>query len=165
MKNAISTLGDYTRRLALVVSESTASVIARVKRDVANSQLQLSQEEEISSLKMALAKKDALAKTRWTTITEQKKIIESQKAAITGLNSAFMSLENKLTESIDDIASLKQALAESEARATMDPMLPGLLNKKATIAALSRRLENGRIKERFFTILYIDLDHFKKIND
>jgi diguanylate cyclase (GGDEF)-like protein len=73
------------------------------------------------------------------------------------LNAAYVELENK-NEALNDANQLLHKLA------TTDP-LTELPNQRAMKAALDQELERGRRYGRTFTVLFIDLDQFKKIND
>jgi diguanylate cyclase (GGDEF)-like protein len=59
---------------------------------------------------------------------------------------------------------LKVAHDELAALATTDP-LTGLPNHRALITAIEQEIERSRRYERTFTILFLDLDHFKALND
>jgi diguanylate cyclase (GGDEF)-like protein len=59
---------------------------------------------------------------------------------------------------------LQLAHDELAALATTDP-LTGLPNHRALIAAIEQEIERSRRYARTFTVLFLDLDHFKALND
>jgi diguanylate cyclase (GGDEF)-like protein len=59
---------------------------------------------------------------------------------------------------------LKVAHDELAALATTDP-LTGLPNHRALISAIEQEIERSRRYGRTFTVLFLDLDHFKALND
>ena len=63
-----------------------------------------------------------------------------------------------------DHGALTEATRRLEALATTDP-LTDLLNHGSLIAALDRELERSKRFKRPFSVLYVNLDHFKALND
>lgn len=61
-------------------------------------------------------------------------------------------------------AALQNANAQLEALATTDP-LTGLPNHRAMVAALDAEMERAHRYGRPFSVLFLDIDHFKAIND
>ena len=61
-------------------------------------------------------------------------------------------------------AALQAAHDELAALATTDP-LTGLPNHRALVAALDQELERARRYGRSCSVLFLDLDHFKALND
>jgi diguanylate cyclase (GGDEF)-like protein len=61
-------------------------------------------------------------------------------------------------------ADLRAANTKLEALATTDP-LTGLPNHRALVAILDQELERSRRYHRACSLLFIDLDHFKALND
>lgn len=57
-----------------------------------------------------------------------------------------------------------EALRELEHRATTDE-LPGLANRRETLAALDRMLAAARRSGRPLALAILDIDHFKRVND
>ncbi len=57
-----------------------------------------------------------------------------------------------------------EANAQLEALATTDP-LTGLANHRAMVAALEHEVERSRRYGRGYAALFLDLDHFKALND
>jgi diguanylate cyclase (GGDEF)-like protein len=68
----------------------------------------------------------------------------------------------------DELRANNEALAEANARleelATTD-VLTGLPNHRALVAALDHELERAHRHNRPFSLLFIDIDHFKALND
>ncbi len=76
---------------------------------------------------------------------------------------------NRLLRAIhDEVEAKNRALAEAntrlEALATTDP-LTGLPNHRAIVAALDKELERVHRYGRPCSVLFLDLDHFKALND
>ncbi|MGB3773364.1 MAG: diguanylate cyclase [Rhodococcus sp. (in: high G+C Gram-positive bacteria)] len=67
-------------------------------------------------------------------------------------------------EQITDITSEKLAAAELERRATLDAVT-GLLNRDTFLAAVDGALDERPDENDMVTVVFIDLDHFKSIND
>jgi len=61
-------------------------------------------------------------------------------------------------------AALSEANTRLEALATTDP-LTGLPNHRALVAALDTQTARSRREERPCALLFVDIDHFKSIND
>ncbi len=61
-------------------------------------------------------------------------------------------------------ASLREANAQLEAIATTDP-LTGLPNHRALVDVLDREIERSQRYHRPCAVLFLDLDHFKALND
>ncbi len=61
-------------------------------------------------------------------------------------------------------AALQEANARLEALATTDP-LTGLQNPRAIVAALDQELERSQRYGRSCALLFLDIDHFKALND
>jgi len=61
-------------------------------------------------------------------------------------------------------AALSEANTRLEALATTDP-LTGLPNHRALVAALDAQTARSRREERPCALLFVDIDHFKSIND
>jgi len=74
---------------------------------------------------------------------------------------------NTLTD-IDDLKRAQEALARSAAelshRARHDP-LTNLANRSSLIDRLAQLVDEARSAGTGVTVLYLDIDHFKKIND
>jgi diguanylate cyclase (GGDEF)-like protein len=58
----------------------------------------------------------------------------------------------------------RQALSEAERRAQTDP-LTGVLNRRSLLEHLEAACERAQGREMPISVLFIDLDHFKRIND
>jgi diguanylate cyclase len=108
--------------------------------------------------------------------THIEKLAASQKAEdVLSVVSAIMSetrslvketqgLEDQLVVSSDEMAKLKEELECAKQEATIDA-LTGVLNRRGfevKLASLIKDVEEGRLS---FSMIFIDLDHFKKIND
>ncbi|HWP06677.1 MAG TPA: diguanylate cyclase [Polyangiaceae bacterium] len=73
-------------------------------------------------------------------------------------------LEALITEKEDLAKSLAEANARLEALAMSDP-LTGLANRRAVEAALSRDLARADREKKWISVVALDVDHFKKVND
>lgn len=69
-----------------------------------------------------------------------------------------------VAEHITDITAERLAAHDLERRATLDP-LTGLLNRAAFLAATQTALDALRQSDTRLALVFIDLDHFKSIND
>ena len=78
--------------------------------------------------------------------------------------SANLELQEKLANSEMEIEAMAAAMAEHREQAMTDP-LTGLLNRRALDDQLHRRLEAWRTHRTPFSVLLIDVDHFKRFND
>jgi diguanylate cyclase (GGDEF)-like protein/PAS domain S-box-containing protein len=65
---------------------------------------------------------------------------------------------------LDDITESAQLREELRRQATHD-VLTGLPNHRALVAAIDHELERSRRTARMFAVLFLDLDHFKALND
>ena len=83
--------------------------------------------------------------------------ISAQKQIELQLKNANESLHNQ----IDEINNLQELLKE---QATHDP-LTGLYNRRLTDEVLNQQLEHSRLHNQPYSILIMDIDHFKNIND
>jgi len=63
-----------------------------------------------------------------------------------------------------DISRRKEAEGQLKRMAQFD-LLTGLVNRGVFVAELARAIERARRGERSFAVLYLDLDHFKDVND
>lgn len=73
-------------------------------------------------------------------------------------------LEQKLCAASSRISRLKDSLAESRLVATTDE-LTGLFNRKAFDCQLRRALSEARAHDQPLSVLLLDVDHFKRVND
>lgn len=62
------------------------------------------------------------------------------------------------------VRKLKEALAEAERLSLIDP-LTGILNRRGLEVEVARALAQAKRHASPLAVLFIDLDHFKKIND
>lgn len=64
----------------------------------------------------------------------------------------------------DRMREQRRALSEAERQAQTDP-LTGVLNRRSLIERLEAACQRGRANDEPIALLFIDLDHFKRIND
>ncbi|MCB9849443.1 MAG: HDOD domain-containing protein [Phycisphaerales bacterium] len=73
-------------------------------------------------------------------------------------------VETERRESSEQQAQLKTALGEYRDRAARDP-LTGVLNRGALTESISLAVQQARQTHQAVTVLFLDLDNFKKLND
>jgi len=76
----------------------------------------------------------------------------------------FVAIVRDISQHIETRTRLQASLELERARARTDP-LTGLVNIREFHAALSNAIDDLRQNGDAFTVIYIDLDHFKKAND
>lgn len=91
-------------------------------------------------------------------------IIESLVEATREIQQVNVALEQRLIETRHEILSLKLNLEAIRAESLTDP-LTQIPNRKYFDAALERSLRDGQLGESTFSLLIIDIDHFKNFND
>ncbi len=95
-------------------------------------------------------------------------IAEEASQGLLALNMSYQSLTEQLQDSLkaqQQLASrLEQLNRDLERRATTD-VLTGLPNRRAFDEALVREMERAKRLEKPLSLLMLDLDHFKKLND
>jgi diguanylate cyclase len=75
-----------------------------------------------------------------------------------------LSLKEMLTETKREVISLRDQLEQSRQEATTDA-LTGLLNRRAFDAEMVKATENADIAQEYLSLLMIDIDNFKQVND
>nr|WP_294523148.1 GGDEF domain-containing protein [uncultured Rhodopila sp.] len=73
-------------------------------------------------------------------------------------------LEHQLSASAARITRLKDSIADLKREATVD-VLTGLCNRKAFTARLRKALADAKADGSAVSLLMIDVDHFKRVND
>ena len=71
---------------------------------------------------------------------------------------------NFLLSTAREISRRKEAEGQLKRMAEFD-LLTGLANRGVFVAEVARAIERARRGERSFAVLYLDLDHFKDVND
>ena len=77
------------------------------------------------------------------------------------VGSPGVGLEGRLARAVNEIA---EALADTHDRATID-RLTGVANRQALLAALFAEVERATRYERPLSVAFVDIDHFKAVND
>jgi diguanylate cyclase (GGDEF)-like protein len=77
------------------------------------------------------------------------------------VQSPGVGLEARLARAVNEIA---EALADTHDRATID-RLTGVANRQALLAALFAEVERATRYERPLSVAFVDIDHFKAVND
>lgn len=94
--------------------------------------------------------------------------LAANNAELQGMHGVLAANNAELQAMHDELSTNNQALREAnlrlEALATTDPMT-GLCNHRAMVAALEHELERARRYGRPCAVLFLDLDHFKALND
>jgi len=62
------------------------------------------------------------------------------------------------------LAELRQSLEEEQLLANIDPMT-GAMNRRSFNVIAEKKMIVSEVNRRPYTVAYIDLDHFKTIND
>lgn len=91
-------------------------------------------------------------------------IIESLVQATRDMQQANIALESRLTEARQEMLSLQLNLEAIRAEAMTDP-LTGMSNRKYFDSALERMLSAAEAGGQPFSLLMVDIDHFKSFND
>ncbi len=86
--------------------------------------------------------------------TELEQRVEVRTEELQQTNASLRSTHVELQQAHDELAAL----------ATTDP-LTGLPNHRSLMASLDKELERGRRYRHSFATLFLDLDHFKALND
>ncbi len=77
------------------------------------------------------------------------------------VTSQGVGLEARLARAVNEIA---EALADTHDRATFD-RLTGVANRQSLLAALFAEVERATRYERPLSVAFVDIDHFKAVND
>jgi diguanylate cyclase len=73
-------------------------------------------------------------------------------------------LKEMLTDTKREVETLRDQLEQSRQEATTDA-LTGLLNRRAFDAEIIKATENAEMAHEYLSLLMIDIDHFKQVND
>ena len=94
--------------------------------------------------------------------------LQSQEAKLVAQNEELLNIQAELEAQNEELLSAHLSLAESnsrlEALATTDP-LTGLLNHRSMVDALDAELAHAAHLELPCAVLFLDIDHFKALND
>ena len=105
------------------------------------------------------------AKALWTKITKHQEQMQSQlKRAVEISVAALDYLKNYVTNFRDIILVEKRKYDDAMTNAYKDP-LTGLYNRRYLIENLEKEVKKACRYHLTFSMLFIDLDHFKEIND
>ncbi len=80
------------------------------------------------------------------------------------IESSSTILENRLKSANDEVQSLQSKLKETEWFATTDA-LTGLWNRRSFEEKLSQYISNSHNNGTMLSLIIIDIDHFKRVND
>jgi diguanylate cyclase len=86
-------------------------------------------------------------------ILETKQIVESCKT-----------LKGRLDSTVSEITTLSKEIEDVKQAAKTD-MLTGLLNRRGFHRAMSQLLDNRRTTREPLSVIMLDIDHFKRVND
>ena len=75
-----------------------------------------------------------------------------------------LSLKEMLTDTKREVENLRDQLEQSRQEATTDA-LTGLLNRRAFDEEMIKATENANLAQENLSLLMIDIDHFKQVND
>ena len=80
------------------------------------------------------------------------------------LNCEVKGLEKALADAEQEVENLKKALADAQHLSLIDP-LTGILNRRGLEEEVARALAQAKRQDSPLSVLFIDLDRFKLIND
>ncbi|HEY2824141.1 MAG TPA: MASE1 domain-containing protein [Gemmatimonadales bacterium] len=78
---------------------------------------------------------------------------------------AFMAVATLMTLALAAEVAERRSVEERLFQLSVSDAMTGISNYRHLIASLEREIERSRRTERAFSILFLDLDHLKKIND
>jgi len=93
-----------------------------------------------------------------------KQVITALVSATRTMREKNLAMENRLTSSRQEIASLQQSLEAIRAESLTDP-LTGLGNRKFFDRTLDELMESNASRGEPLSLLMLDIDHFKSFND
>ena len=102
-----------------------------------------------------------------TTVKGDRRTVLGKSLIISGHEDTFSRLIITLTD-ITKLKEAQEALRESEQRyreQSLRDNLTGLYNRRYLYGSLSQLIENGKIDNMVFSVLFIDLDNFKQVVD
>jgi len=105
-----------------------------------------------SDLRQALDS-DAVSQVVNQMLVETKNLVNSGK-----------DLQGRMTSSSQELENLRQKLEKSKKDAETDA-LTGLLNRRGFESRLTREIKKAQLSGTIFSIIMLDLDHFKLVND
>jgi len=116
--------------------------------------------DKIARTFVAMPMPQKLAEARKQMLGELKGMHQQTRQLRTGLEAA-----EKRSKELEDIVSrTTKALHDARQQAATDP-LTGLANRGAFDRALAEGMQSARRLRRPFTLVVIDIDHFKNVND
>ncbi|MDP3980390.1 MAG: GGDEF domain-containing protein [Chlamydiota bacterium] len=105
------------------------------------------------------------AKTLWFSVLRHQKMLESQLCRPVDMMVAALDFLKEKTGSFRELLLVeKNKFLKTYAGAYHDP-LTGLYNRRYLMENLSKEIDKARRYRMSFSLLFIDLDHFKSIND
>ena len=111
---------------------------------------------------------EARVAERTAALVQAVETLQSQEEKLVVQNEELLNVQAELEAQNEELLSAHLSLAESNARlealATTDP-LTGLLNHRSMVDALDAELARAARIERPCTVLFLDIDHFKALND
>jgi len=97
-------------------------------------------------------------------LTEIRKVVDELIEQTAGMSEAEREVEEKLTRTSDELRALQRQVEQARAEATKD-FLTGLLNRRAFHERAAELIEEAREGSTTFSLLMVDIDHFKAFND
>ncbi|OIO72851.1 MAG: GGDEF domain-containing protein [Zetaproteobacteria bacterium CG1_02_53_45] len=147
--------------LEMLLDEELVTVLAVVDRDPAAPGLMLAEQHGVqvySDVEQALKKCAPCVAFNMT----GNEMVEAVVAEVLGSGGVIGGMESKLILSM--INNLKNAKEELKFQATHDP-LTGLRNRRYMMEQLNQAVSQAMRYRHAFTLVMLDLDHFKKVND
>ncbi|MEC8424165.1 MAG: GGDEF domain-containing protein, partial [Myxococcota bacterium] len=116
--------------------------------------------DKVARTFVAMPMPEELATARRQVLGELKGMHQNTRRLRTGLEAA----EKRSKELEDIVSKTTKALHDARQQAATDP-LTGLANRGAFDRALAEGMQSARRLRRPFTLVVIDIDHFKNVND
>ena len=102
--------------------------------------------------------------TEDSTVEDVKKVIRDLIEETRNIGNFGKTVQDELKETTKALESLKQELERAKSEALVD-FLTGIPNRKAFEDALDKAAREAVSKNKTFSLLLIDIDHFKRFND
>jgi len=97
-------------------------------------------------------------------LPQMKHVLEDMKKDTAEMIESGLTLQKRLQEATRETEHLKRELNRATREAMIDP-LTGLHNRRALEQKLRELFEDFRRKNRVFSVIMMDIDHFKVVND
>lgn len=151
-RTAIKWLTEAQKALVLSPVETSAVMVSRALyrayRQLGDASTALAMLEQTRTMELARARRQLQARSEYTLSR-----VEAEERQRRTLDDAYR------------VAQESAQRAEAMERLALQDALTGLANRRALVAHLDRVLERAAIRHQEVSVILIDLDHFKQIND